>query len=342
MQHKPLTADAVAPAAPRALRASPTSGASRAPPPRTSSAAATCRRAPSRSRSTRPEVAAESGRRWDDSPGRSLLVSLLLRPPPGAAAEQLSLVAGLCVAEAVEEQRRRGAASSGRTTSCSPGARWPACCSRPPRAPSSAGSGQRLADRGRATGADAPAGGLAADRARVARSTARRCSASLLEILEHRYDAWRRSGLAPLLDELEARNVLRGSGSVSPARPEAGASPTGGIAPDGPAHAPPRGRWSTVVGSGEVESRPRSDDGRPSAPRPLSVHVREAEATLDAEVAERDVVVGRARHLDDPVVLHVELERAADAAVRADRLGHHLLVLTPLPRRREARAPSGT
>ena len=34
--------------------------------------------------------------------------------------------------------------------------------------------------------------------------------ASLLEILEHRYDAWCRSGLAPLLDELEARNVLRG------------------------------------------------------------------------------------------------------------------------------------
>ena len=34
--------------------------------------------------------------------------------------------------------------------------------------------------------------------------------AALLEILEHRYDTWCRSGLAPLLDELEARNVLRG------------------------------------------------------------------------------------------------------------------------------------
>ena len=71
----------------------------------------------------------------------------------------------------------------------------------------------------------------------------------------------------------------------------------------------------------------------------------EAEATLDAEVAERDVVVGHARHLDDPVVLHVELERAADAAVRADRLGHLLVLALPgrakLVLKRNMSAPVG-
>ena len=42
------------------------------------------------------------GRRWDDEPGSSLLVSVVLRPPAGAAAAQLSLVCALSVAETVE------------------------------------------------------------------------------------------------------------------------------------------------------------------------------------------------------------------------------------------------
>ena len=52
-------------------------------------------------------------------------------------------------------------------------------------------------------------------------------------------------------------------------------------------------------------------------PRPL--HVLVAEAPLDAEVAARHVVVVGARDLHDRIVLHVQLEIAADAAVRADR-----------------------
>ena len=43
-----------------------------------------------------------SGRRWEDEPGASLLVSVLLRPPSPADAPQLSLVCALAVAGTVE------------------------------------------------------------------------------------------------------------------------------------------------------------------------------------------------------------------------------------------------
>ena len=55
----------------------------------------------------------------------------------------------------------------------------------------------------------------------------------------------------------------------------------------------------------------------------------EAEAALDAEVALGHRRVERRGDLDDPVVLDVELDRAADAAVRADRVGHGLRRLVP-------------
>ncbi len=57
--------------------------------------------------------------------------------------------------------------------------------------------------------------------------------------------------------------------------------------------------------------------------------VGEAEAALDAEVAVGDRVVLGARHLDDAVVLHVQLEVAADAAVPAHRRRDRLRVLVP-------------
>lgn len=188
------------------------------------------------------------GRRWDDSPGRSLLVSLLLRPPPGAAAEQLSLVAGLCVAESVEEDRDAASIKwpndvlvSGRKVAgvlieASEGA---VVC----------GIGVNVLQ----TEAELPAqtrlpaaslltaSGRALDRATLL--------ASLLEILEHRYDAWRRSGLAPLLDELEARNVLRGRD----VRVAGEAGTAGSIAPDGRLTLRRPDGSTTLVGSGEVE-----------------------------------------------------------------------------------------
>ena len=49
-----------------------------------------------------------------------------------------------------------------------------------------------------------------------------------------------------------------------------------------------------------------------------------SEAAFHAKVAGGDAVVQRRRHLDDAVVLHVQLEHAAHAAVGAHRLGHGL------------------
>src|SRR5512145_513765 len=56
---------------------------------------------------------------------------------------------------------------------------------------------------------------------------------------------------------------------------------------------------------------------------------REAEAALDAEVPAGHRDVGRRGHLHDPIVLHVEREGAAHAAVGADRIGRSLLRLVP-------------
>src|SRR4051812_21831539 len=63
------------------------------------------------------------------------------------------------------------------------------------------------------------------------------------------------------------------------------------------------------------------------------LHVLEAEAALDAQVAARHVVVVGARDLDGAVVLHVQVEVAAHAAVGADRARDVLLVLAPHPLR---------
>src|SRR5215813_11305726 len=55
----------------------------------------------------------------------------------------------------------------------------------------------------------------------------------------------------------------------------------------------------------------------------------EAEAPLDAQVTVADVMVERRGHLHDPVVLHVQFEVAADAAVGADGGGDRLPGLVP-------------
>src|SRR5947209_5755908 len=59
------------------------------------------------------------------------------------------------------------------------------------------------------------------------------------------------------------------------------------------------------------------------------LHELVAEAALDAEVALGDVVVVRRGDVDDLVVLHVQLEVAADAAVRADRRDDVLVLGIP-------------
>jgi len=190
------------------------------------------------------------GRAWEDVGGKALLVSLLLQPPVDAPAAQLSLVAGLAVAEAVEQSRdaagikwpndvllggRKVAgvlleASEG-TVVCGIGVNVSQTASELPAGPRIP-AGSLLVATGRAP-----------DRAELL--------VALLEIFEHRYDTWCRSGLQPLLDELETRNVLRGQ-RVEVAG-EAGIA--GRIAVDGRLAVVRDDGTSVLVGSGEVGVR---------------------------------------------------------------------------------------
>ena len=150
------------------------------------------------------------GRPWEDVAGKALLLSLLLRPPADTPTQQLALVAGLAVAEAVEERRDAagikwpndvlldGRKVAGVLLEASDGSRRLRDRRSTSRRTRASFRPARRCPRGRCS----PSPGAAPDRAALL--------AALLEILEHRYDAWCRSGLAPLLDELEARNVLRG------------------------------------------------------------------------------------------------------------------------------------
>jgi BirA family biotin operon repressor/biotin-[acetyl-CoA-carboxylase] ligase len=192
------------------------------------------------------------GRLWEDVARKALLFSLLLRPPAGTPTQQLALVTGLAVAEAVEE--RRGDA----------GIKWPNDVLLAGRKVAGVlleasegvvvcGVGVNVSQDERELPAGTPVAagsllgvtGTAPDRAELL--------AALLEILERRYDAWCRAGLAPLLGELEARNVLRGR------RVEVGrvGGVAGPIAPDGRLTLE-RADGSTVfVGSGEVKEEGR-------------------------------------------------------------------------------------
>jgi BirA family biotin operon repressor/biotin-[acetyl-CoA-carboxylase] ligase len=188
------------------------------------------------------------GRRWEDSPGSSLLLSVLLRPPEGSPAQQLSLLAGLAVAEAVEE--RRNAA----------GVKWPNDVLLDGRKVAGVlleasegvvvcGIGVNVSQgEGELPASTAPAASLLTVTGRAPDRGA--LLATVLEILEHRYDAWRRSGLAPLLDELEARNVLVGRRVRI-----AGETGTAGrIAPDGRLALHRDDGTTVLVSSGEVEA----------------------------------------------------------------------------------------
>lgn len=193
-------------------------------------------------------------RRWDDVPGRSLLLSLLLRPPVGAPAEQLALVAGLAVAETVEARRDDASLKwpndvllGGRKVAgvLLEGSEGAVVCG--------IGINVSQSEDELPSGTAIPAGSLALvagrepDRAELL--------VTLLEILEHRYDAWLASGLARFLDELEVRNALRGRR----VRVGGEAGVAGRIAPDGRLTIHRDDGTSVLVRSGEVRVEEVSD-----------------------------------------------------------------------------------
>ena len=73
-----------------------------------------------------------------------------------------------------------------------------------------------------------------------------------------------------------------------------------------------------------------------------AVHELETEPPLDAQMAVRDLDIERRGDLHDPIVLNVERERAADATIRADRVGLRLPRLVPLCPACAARIRCGT
>jgi BirA family transcriptional regulator, biotin operon repressor / biotin---[acetyl-CoA-carboxylase] ligase len=150
------------------------------------------------------------GRGWKAPPGTSILCSILLRPPPNRNAAQLSLVAGLATARAVE-----------RTLDGTVEIKWPndvlvdgkktAGVLAEARGPVvMLGIGLNVNQRADELPGDArlPAASLfVVDGVRRERAP---ILADLLGELELLYSNWVESGLETCLEELQARDALRG------------------------------------------------------------------------------------------------------------------------------------
>jgi BirA family biotin operon repressor/biotin-[acetyl-CoA-carboxylase] ligase len=189
-----------------------------------------------------------AGRRWEDEPGASLLLSVLLRPSETSEIAQLSLVCALAVAETVEGELDGDV-----------GVKWP---------------NDVLVDRRKLAGillegrdgvvvcgiglnVNQNEAGLPRD-ARTPVASLRTITGRehdrmellvrLLERLETRYDAWLADGLEPLLPALERRDALRGSvvtvGDVN--------GTASGFASDGRLRIRSADGSETLVASGEV------------------------------------------------------------------------------------------
>jgi BirA family transcriptional regulator, biotin operon repressor / biotin---[acetyl-CoA-carboxylase] ligase len=148
------------------------------------------------------------GRDWEDTPGSSVLVSVLLRPPAERSAPELSLVAAAATAEAVEI-----------ATSLSAQIKWPNDVMLNRRKVAGILAEMRGDDVVIGIGVNVnqttaelpsktrtPASSLRALTGSVYEREA--VLARLLERLEIRYSAWRTGGLDAVFDEIGSRNFL--------------------------------------------------------------------------------------------------------------------------------------
>ena len=189
-----------------------------------------------------------AGRRWEDEPGASLLVSLMLRPPAGRAAPQLSLVCALAAAETIEQATGHAARVKWPNDVLVDGRKVAGILleGRADAVACGIGINVNQEERAQPDGAHRPAASLRTltgrehDRAAIL--------VDLLERLEAGYDAWLADGLVGLVPELERRDALRGR-AVS----VGGVSGTAdGIAADGRLRVVGADGTETLVGSGEV------------------------------------------------------------------------------------------
>lgn len=150
------------------------------------------------------------GRRWEEAPGTSVLVSILLRPPAERPAPELSLVAAVAAAEAVEE-------AAGVTATV----KWPNDVLVAGR--KAAGMLAELRAGAVVLGIGVNVNQTEAQLPREAKvpptslriETGRehdreRVLATLLARLDGAYAGWVRNGLGPLLPELRRRDALLG------------------------------------------------------------------------------------------------------------------------------------
>jgi BirA family transcriptional regulator, biotin operon repressor / biotin---[acetyl-CoA-carboxylase] ligase len=189
------------------------------------------------------------GRAWEDSPGSSLLMSVLLRPPAEARQEEISLVCAAAVAQAVED-----------TTDLSAQIKWPNDVMLDRRKVGGilleardgavvAGIGvnlnqttSELPSQTKATaGSLRTVTGLQFDREEVLTAVLRR--------LDVAYTAWRERGLDAVFAEIGSRNYLFGRR----VRVAAGEGTGGAIARDGRLHVALGHGDPVLVESGEVE-----------------------------------------------------------------------------------------
>ena len=190
-----------------------------------------------------------SGRRWEDEPGASVLVSVLLRPPSPADAPQLSLVCALAVAGTVEAANAGPARVKWPNDVLVGGAKVAGILleSRGGGVVCGIGLNVNQAEAALPRGTRLPAASLRMLTGREHERAA--LLVALLDHLERRYDAWLRDGLGPLVPELEARDALRGS----PVEAGGVTGVAAGIAPDGRLRVVAEDGTEVLVASGEVE-----------------------------------------------------------------------------------------
>lgn len=207
-----------------------------------------------------------AGRGWEDASGTALLVSVLLRPPGASVVAELSLVCALAVAETVDGALRRAA-----------GVKWPNDVLVDGR--KVAGILLEGRDGAVVCGIGLNVNQVEATLPRDVRTPAASLRTltgrehdrpgllvALLDRLEERYDLWLENGLAPLLPDLERRDVLRGAvvavGDVT--------GTAGGFAPDGRLRIRADDGAETLVASGEVWCPTASGHPGPASARARS------------------------------------------------------------------------